>query len=290
FDTLCVIEPENPFGYFCMAFCYDYIMDEYRNLNFMEEFNKAANNAVKKAEILEKKGNLTAETFLWSGGALGIRGVRRAMVGDWFGAFRDGLKAGSKLKNSIEIDSTLYDTYFGLGNYHYWKSVKSKTFWWLPFIGDERQKGINEIKLSIKKGKFTEIPGKTSLLRIYIEEKKYNEVFELADEILKEYNFLNPLWFKGFALIYTEDWQKAIDLYNEILKKLQEKYYHGIEGEIECLYFLALCNYKLGNIKEAKKYLDFILPYKGKIETKIYFYENYIDSAEKLSKEINQSD
>jgi hypothetical protein len=55
------------------------------------------------------------------------------------------------------------------------------------------------------------------------------------------------------------------------------------------MYFLALSNYKLGNLEEAKKYLNIILPYKGKIETRIYFYENYIESAEKLLREINET-
>ncbi len=289
FDSLCVIDPENPIGYFCKAFCYGFIMDEYRNLNFMDKFNEAADNAIKKSKILEEKENPTSEIFLWSGASLGIKAIRDAMMGNWWDAIWDGLKAGDKLERCLKIDSTLYDVYFGLGNYHYWKSVKSKVFWWLPFVGDERQKGINEIKISIEKGKFAEIPGKISLMRIYIEEKNYNELIKLADELLKEYNFLYPLWYKAFSNVQIGEWQKAIILYNEILKKLNKKYFHGIEGEIECYYFIALCNYKIGKIEEAKKHLNKILPYKGKIETKIYFYENFMDSSEKLMKEIEKS-
>jgi len=289
FDSLCVIEPENPFGYFCKAFGYDLIMDEYRNLKFMDEFYEAASSAIEKAEILEKKENPSAEVYLFSGGAIGIRGVRRAMIGDWVGAFRDALKAADKVEKCLEIDSTLYDAYYGLGNYHYWKSVKTKILWWLPFIGDERQKGIDEVKVSMRRGKFTEIPGKMCLLRIYIEEKNYNEVLRIADELIKRNNSLHPLWFKGYAYIYIEEWERTIDLYNEILRRLKEKDFYGVEGEIECWYYLALCNYKIGKIEEAKRYLNMILPYKGKVETKIYFYENYIDSAEKLLREINKT-
>jgi len=289
FDSLCVIEPENPFGYFCKAFSYDLIMDEYRTLRFMDEFDEAVSNAIKKAEILEKKENPSAEVYLFSGGAIGIRGVRRGMIGDWWGAFWDGLKAADKLEKSLEIHSTLYDALYGLGTYHYWKSAKSKIFWWLPFIGDERQKGIDEIKISMKRGKFTEIPGEMCLLRIYIEEKNYNEVLRIADELIKSNNNLHPLWFKGYAYVYIKEWERAIDLYNEILRRLREKDFHGIEGEIECWYYLALCNYKIGKIEEAKKYLNIILPYKGKAETRIYFYENYIDSAERLFREINRT-
>ncbi|NVM02974.1 MAG: hypothetical protein HWN67_11595 [Candidatus Helarchaeota archaeon] len=289
FDSLCVIEPENPFGYFCKAFSYDLIMDEYRNLKFMDEFDEAASTAIKKAEILEKKENPSAEVYLFSGGAIGIRGVRRAMVGNWWGAFMDALKAADKVENCLKIDPTLYDAYYGLGTYHYWKSVKSKIFWWLPFVGDERKKGVDEVKISIEKGKFTEIPGKLCLLRIYIEEKDFNEVLRIADELIRRNNNLHPLWFKGYGYIYIEEWEKAIDLYNEILQRLREKDFYGIEGEIECWYYLALCNYKLGKIEDAKKYLNMILPYKGKVETKIYFYENYINSAEKLLEKISRT-
>jgi len=289
FDSLCVIEPENPFGYFCKAFGYDLIMDEYRNLNFMDEFDEVVTMAIEKAGILEKKENPSAEVYLFSGGAIGMRGVRRAMIGNWWGAFTDALKAADKVENCLKIDSTLYDAYYGLGNYHYWKSVKSRIFWWLPFVGDERKKGIDEIKISIEKGKFTEIPGKLSLLRIYIEEKNFGEVFRIADELIMRNNSLHPLWFKGYGYIYIEEWEKAIDLYNKILQKLKEKDFYGVEGEIECWYYLALCNYKLGKIEDAKKYLIMISPYKGKVETRIYFYENYINSAEKLLEKISKT-
>jgi len=236
FDSLCVIEPENPFGYFCKAFSYDLIMDEYRTLKFMDEFNEAARNAKEKAEILEKKENPSAEVYLFSGGAIGIRGVRRAMLGDWFGAFRDALKAADKVENCLKIDSTLYDAYLGLGTYHYWKSVKTKILWWLPFIGDEREKGIEEIKISMRRGKFTEIPGKLGLLRVYIEEKDFGEVLKITDELIKRNNNLHPLWFKGYAYVYFEEWERTIDLYNEILRRLKEKDFYGVEGEIECWY------------------------------------------------------
>lgn len=289
FDSLCVIEPENPFGYFSKAFSYDLIMDEYRTLKFMDEFDEAAGNAIKKAEILEKKENPSAEVYLFSGSAIGIRGIRRAMLGDWVGAFRDALKAADKVENCLKIDATLYDAYYGLGTYHYWKSVKTRILWWLPFIGDEREKGIEEIKISVRKGKFTEIPGKLGLLRVYIEEKNFGEVLKITNELIKRNNNLHPLWFKGYAYVYIGEWERTIDLYNEILRRLKEKDFHGVEGEIECWYYLALCNYKIGKIEEAKRYLNMILPYKGKVETKIYFYENYIDSAEKLLREINKT-
>ncbi len=290
FDSLIVVEPDNPFGYFCKAICYDFIMDEYRNLNFMDKFNEAAEKAIEKSKILEEKGNPTAETFLWSGGSHGIRGVRRAMMGKWWGGFRDGIAAAGKLENAVKMDSTLYDAYFGLGNYHYWKSIKSRVFWWLPFIEDERQKGIDEILISIKKGKFTDIPGKMSLMRVYIEEKDYNKVLEIAEDLINKYNFLQPLWFKSFSLIQIEEWQKGIESYNQVLKKLREKHFHGIEGELECFYFFALCNYKLGEIEKAKTYLEKILLYEGDVKTEIYFYENFIDSAKKLMKEIKKSE
>ena len=214
FDSIRSLKPDDPMGYFCKAFVYDYIMDEYRTLFFMEQFDEEVETAIKKAEELEEKGHHSSEMYLFTGGAIGMRGIRRAMIGNWFGAFTDALKAAGKLTKSVEIDSTMYDAYFGLGTYHYWKSVKSKIFWWLPFIGDQRQQGIDEIKLSIEKGKFTPIPSEVSLLRIYLEEKNFDEVIKLADKLMKSHDNINSLWFKGYALIYSEQWSESIDIYN----------------------------------------------------------------------------
>ena len=240
FDSICALKPDDPMVYFCKAFIYDYIMDEHRTLFFMEQFDKEVENAIKKAEELEKKGYYSSEMYLFTGGAIGMRGIRRAMIGDWFGAFVDALKAAGKLTKSVKLDSTMYDAYFGLGGYHYWKSVKSKIFWWLPFVGDQRQQGIDEIKLSVEKGKFTPIPGEVSLLRIYLEEKDFDEVIKLADKLRKSHDNIHSLWFKGYALIHRKQWPEAIDIYTEILSRLQQKCFQGIEGEVECYYYIAL--------------------------------------------------
>lgn len=287
FDSVCTLDKVSPIGHFCKAFVYDLFMDEYRSLKFMKEFEDEVAVAIKLGEEQVSAGVQTPETFLFVGGVYGIRGVRKAMLGDWWGAFKDALKGISHIMKSVDMDSTLFDSYYGIGTYNYWKSVRTKELWWLPFISDKREQGIQELYLAIGKGKFVPLASRSALLRIYVEEKRYEDCIKIADELLKEYNFdLHPLWFKGYSLIKLKQWKEANEIYREAFKLLTSKDFHGPAGKVESWYYQALCSYNLGDTEHAKTILSQVFPLRGQINEKIFFYENIFDEAEKLQKEI----
>ena len=59
---------------------------------------------------------------------------------------------GKYLEKTLKLDSTYSDAYLGLGAYHYYKTVKSKAFLWLPFVVDRREQGIEELNLCVNSG------------------------------------------------------------------------------------------------------------------------------------------
>ena len=144
--------PESPVGYFYTASLYQIIMRNYRVKTFEPQFERFIDLAVEEGECAVKKDRKDAVSYLYLGGAYGYRALHKIRKHKWFSAFKDGLKSISRLEKAIEAEPTLYDTYYGLGTYHYWRSAKSKTLWFLPFIGDERQKGIDELWQSITIG------------------------------------------------------------------------------------------------------------------------------------------
>jgi tetratricopeptide (TPR) repeat protein len=280
--------PDDPAGYFFIAASLQTLIDDYRNEKYKVDFEKYIDLAIEKGyEKVEENPN-SALAHFYLGGSLGYRGIYRSFRGSWWGAFRDGGKAHSHLKQAVELDSTLYDAYFGLGAYHYWRSVKSKLFWWLPFFGDERKKGIQETMIAIQNGKFAKDEAAYSLLRIYLEEKDYPAVLKWSQEV-KRINEDDPfrLWMTGFAYIGLDNWVEAKDIFLELLNVLTSSPYYDPAGEYECRYWLAFIFYNLGNLQSAQEELNQALVLESKVKGNNYA-EPFIDKVKDLQKEISK--
>ena len=288
FKKLIEIFPEDPIGYFYVSASLQNMMDDYRNYSYMGEFNKYMNLAIRTGEKRKKKGNLDAYDCLYLGGAIGFRGINKGLTGNWFGAFVDGLKAKGYLEKALKLDPELYDVYYGLGTYHFWKSLKAKIFWWLPFVKDNRQMGIDMIKLAIEKGKYAREDAKYALLRIYVENKEYQNAFTMIGELRKTHPdrpFL--LWLLGQAQLKTQMYDGAITTYQNLLKTLTNSPYYHPAGEVECRYNLALAYYESKDFEKSSDVIDSVLVFeKNPKENKSI--KDFVGKAKKLKKKIKK--
>jgi tetratricopeptide (TPR) repeat protein len=289
FKKLIELFPDHPIGYFYVSASLQTMMDDYRNYSYSDEFDKYMDLTIEKGELRKKRGSLTAYDCLYLGGAIGYRGINKALTGDWFGAFVDGLKGKGYLEKAIELDPELYDVYYGLGTYHFWKSLKSRIFWWLPFVKDNRQMGIDMIKLAIEKGKYSGEDAKYALVRIYVENKEYQKAFEMIEKLSKSQpNKPFLLWFLGRAQFETGKHGQAASTYKTLLETLKASPYYHPEGEIECRYYLALAHFENTNSEEASKQVEAILAFEEQAQdNKSMKY--FIKEAEKLRKKIEKS-
>ena len=288
FKKLIELFPDDPIGYFYVSATLQTMMDDFRNYSYLDEFNKYMDLAIEKGEERKKRGNLTAHDCLYLGGAIGYRGINKALTGDWFGAFVDGLKGKGYLEKALELNPEFYDVYYGLGTYHFWKSLKSKIFWWLPFVKDNRQMGIDMIKLAIEKGKYSTEDAKYALVRIYVENKEYQNAFAMIEKLSKskpDRPFL--LWFLGRAQLETKMYKEAINAYQTLLKTLVASPYYHPEGEVECRYWLALAYFENENFEDSRKQIDAISAFEKKSqENKNIKY--FIEEAKALGKKIKK--
>ncbi len=279
------IDPESAEGIFFEAFVLELIMDVYRSQAFDDSLTNVLERALTKANNAVDI-NPSARNYMFLGGVYGVRGVRKGILGKWFGSARDGMKANGNLEKSLERDDSLYDCYYGVGSYHYWKTKKLRRFFGF-FISDLRDQGIEEIKRSIENGIFAETPGQMALFRIHIEEKRYNEVIELAAQVLRRTpHHLFPRWYLGIALIRTKQWERAQRNYEIIRDKLSDIDFRGIEADIEALYYLGLSYYNLGELEKAKELLQQIPQYEGKVNNNLFYYGDYIKESKKLLRKI----
>jgi len=287
FKKLDQIDPESAEGIFFEVFVLEFIMDQYRSQTFDNQLNVALDKAIKKAKKAVKI-NPSARNYMFLGAPYGVRGVRQGILGAWWRTFINGKRAYKYLKRSVEIDPTLYDSYYGIGSYHYWSSKRLRRFFGFLFR-DKRMMGIEQLHLSIEKGIFSPMPSQITLFRIYMEEKWYDKVIKLAKEISSEYpGLLFPKWYYGIALIRTKQWNTALKIYQEIVELLEPITIKGPESLIESWYYIGLCYYYLGEYEKAKIILEKITPYKGKVNQNLFFYENCIEEGEKLLKRVKR--
>lgn len=258
FNKVIEADTTSPRGFFFVAATYSTLVSDYRNFDYRDEFTRHIDRAIEIGELKEKSGSATAEDIFYYGGAVGYRGIFRSYSGDWWGAFKDGLRGRKLLGRARGADSTYMDIYLGLGTYDYWRSAKTKVLWWLPFFSDKRDRGIEEIKTAIEHGKLATHEAKYTLMRIYFDYGKYEAAVEHWENSVKALNPEDPFSHHWLGRSYIElgQYENALRSFEIILRVYLQSPYYDSGGELECRYFLGLCQRELGNLPEAVEHLS----------------------------------
>jgi tetratricopeptide (TPR) repeat protein len=284
--AIVINETQNPVGYFLLGTIYQTISEEYRTDRFKDSVTYLLDKAIALAEERIDSDPENPDWHFITGAGHGYRALHRAFHGDWWGAFKDGLKCSSHLERTLELDSTFYDTYLGLGAYHYWKTVKSKVFLWLPFVSDRREQGIEELIKATRQGYLSTYNARESLLRVYLNEGRYPEMLRLADSLAE----LNPG--DPYCLLYHAQGLIAVGRFDEAEEKLRmlraawkKSPFYDPFGFYEAEYLTAEIFYKRGDKEAARKIIDKIISDRAMRSSNAYFAET-LDKAESLAKKL----
>jgi tetratricopeptide (TPR) repeat protein len=252
FQKMIEKDPESPVGYFYIAATYESMMQDFKNRSFHKEFDFFIDKAIEKGEELLDEVKDDGWLYFYLGGSYGYRAIDRSETGKWFGAFTSAVKGAAHLEKAVSIDPELYDAYYGLGVYKYWRSVKLKVLWFLPFFEDERQAGIDDIWLSIRKGKYCKYEAMNSLIRIYRNEKDYKNALDMAEVVLEKYpeNF-NALRMAGVLYIDLQKWDKAYQAFDKLSEQLKKNRWKTVETDFELEYYRTYIQLKKQNIEEC---------------------------------------
>ena len=245
----------HPMGYFLTAVVYHAMMRNYRFSAYETEFENYLDTAIKTGKSAVRVNRQDAMSYYCLGGAYGYRGLHHVRKRRWLRAFFDGMKGISNLKKALSKDPKLYDVYYGLGTYHYWRGAKSTIFRLIPIIRGDRERGINEIRIAINNGTHTRIEGRYALTAIYWEEKDYGKA-ESVNQVLFERFPENPscLYMRARLLEQREKWKEAKDTVQRLLKRVSAFKHKSIGYQVECLYRIAYYHYKLGKPDQALRY------------------------------------
>lgn len=278
--------PKLPFGKIYLA-----ITDIAESVDFGERFNDDyVYKLLKDARHLSDSLYDADEKDLWSNYFMalsdGYYAYFKGMNGDYLTAITNGISSISYYEKCIDIDSLFYDSYIALGTYYYWKSAKTKSLTWLPFISDDRELGRRLIEKSLNKDTYSRFLGAYSLVWIYIERKEYHNAIRVCQDILSKYPN-NRLFKQSLARIYVDvDKYKAIRLYSEVLNSIFSSGRNNHLLEIEIKHKIAMQYAALENYSKAKEYCDAILNIKKLSEYVEDQLGDRLDRVKKLRSEM----
>ncbi len=247
--------PNHPAGYVYEAGALNFIMSDMRNYKWSDEFNDLIEKSIDLAKEMIDEDPKSPWGYFYLGAAYGFRGVNEADREKWFKAFVDGNLGYIQFKKVEEIDPSIKDIYYGLGTYHYWRGEKAKVFKWLPFFPNEKELGLEQLQIAINEGRYTKVEGESSLLRILVNEGKYEEAIDLANKIIKDYpGYLYCYRYRAIAYVKLERYEEAIQNHLELLKMIEASPYSTkftmIEVQEELLRFYIF----KGDINYALEY------------------------------------
>ncbi|KAA3657615.1 MAG: hypothetical protein DWQ10_12970 [Calditrichaeota bacterium] len=254
-DTLEKENPQNPVGYFFHAATLQSRMLDYENYAAIDTFFKYTEKAINQSKKDIKKHPKSSWPYFFLGGAIGYEAMVRGKNNELFHAFRDGWKSINALQTALELDSTNYDIYLGIGTYKYYRSKLSKFLKWLPFVNDERELGKEMIQLAIENGNFTRPAALNGLFWILVKEENFAEAESLINMAVAEHpgsRFF--LWGKAKLNLKQKKWREALQSYNEILATYDRENIKTPFNRMQCYTYLAEIKFNLGNLDEAIRY------------------------------------
>lgn len=221
--------------------------------------------------------------FLFLGSAYGYKSILHVHKKQWLKSLIDGLKAKGKFAKAIKLDSTIYDSYTGMGNYHYWSTVKLGKY--IPFLPDNREKGLVELKLAADSSLFSRKPALAGLAWAMIQEKRYKEAILIGKALLEEtYGGRNSLWILGGAYWRTGNLSQAAKHFKMLIDSFIATGNQNYYNLIFCRYRLGVCKFKLGQADKAKAEFKVLLSYDVSREVEKRHKKTYKKARQYLKK------
>ena len=216
----------------------------------------------------------------------GYKAYYQALQNSLLSALSNGVESLQSFKKCLEADPNFYEAYIAAGTYNYWKSAQTKSFSWLPFISDKREKGIKLLEKAVQHSTYNYYLAAYSLIWIYIDFNQSEKAILLSLKMLEKYP--ESRFFKwGLARAYEDtDLTKAIAVYKELLKSVETLKERNGYNDIVLRHKIAMLYNRNNEKNKALKLCNEILDFKinsVKIKNKL---ENRIERVKKLRKEL----
>jgi tetratricopeptide (TPR) repeat protein len=229
FDQMIERDPKNPQGYFLKSAAYFWsFSSDMHNENLGEKFEENSFKAIDVANNKLKKNKNDIDALFYLGGTYGCLGRYHGLRKSYLKAYWYGKKGVNYLYEVLEIDSTYYDAYLGLGIYNYLADVLPKFVKMLSFIlgiSGDKDLGIKQIQLAHEKGVLTKTEALFFLGAIYTyREKEYEQALVVWKKLYEKYpQSPNVLIHLGRCYVSLGECERAIQLFEPLLTNPKTK-------------------------------------------------------------------
>ncbi|MFQ5583424.1 MAG: tetratricopeptide repeat protein, partial [Calditrichia bacterium] len=244
--------PEEPMGYFYLAAVIQSEMLDREDYSRQAEFEGMIKTCIDKSVNLQKKRKGDPYLLFYEASAYLYRSFMQSKQGKWWPAYRSASRGANRLTKVLKADSSFYDAFLGIGSFKYWKSSKTKFVRWIPFIPDEREKGIRMVKKAVEKGAYVRFIARDQLAWILLDAGRTGEALQCARENYRLYP--QSRFFRWTLVnIYDKagDMENAYNLYQKLLVELRAMPENNHYNEIGCLLRMAEIDFARGNIAGA---------------------------------------
>ncbi len=287
-DEIIQLQPDSPIGYL-----YEAAILEARSMDFetrMEEerVEPLLDKAIELSRKMLEKNDRDTWGYYFLGSAFGYYANYHVRIGNWIRGANYGYKAKKEFERCIEVDSTFYDAYLGLGTFRYWRSRKTELFNWLLFLGDDREEGIRFIKLTIEKGTYNKFQALHSLIWILIDAGRYDEAITYSKEALETYP-TSRFFLWGLARAYENgNPEAAREVYQELLRSVTSEKTSNHYSEVVLHYLIGKMSFQLGEYDTALRECENVLSHNDLDEDVKGRLEERMDLTKKLMENVKQ--
>jgi len=164
-----------------------------------------------------------AELLFYLASAYGYLAYFQGRSGKWLPALSNGIKANNLFNEAVDIDSTMYDAYLGIGTFRYWRYSKLSFISWLPFIPDDRDEGIDLIRKCIAHQTRSQYLALHQLTYILIDYGDTMAAAETGKLLVRRYPESQFMWWAAArAYEKNKDYLQAVTAYNQLLELLDQ--------------------------------------------------------------------
>lgn len=225
-----------------------------------KEFMTNINRAIDALDKWIDKNPDDAWAYFFWGSAYGYKAILQGQKGAWLKSLLSGLKAKSRFFDALRLDPTLYDSYTGIGSYHYWSSVKLRKF--LPFVSDNRDEGLSELKIAMDSSLISSKAAGFGYGWALLNERKYAQALRVANHLKDESGEGRAsLWLLGAIYWANGNLRKAGQYYGMLIQSLESAGNQNDYNLIYCRYRKGVCDYDMRNYSSAKSEFDALLAY-----------------------------
>ncbi|MBN2364988.1 MAG: DUF3808 domain-containing protein [Calditrichaeota bacterium] len=254
--------PDKPHGFFYTSYLYAIFYSQDRTNRELDSLLlKTIKQATETGENYKQKYPKDPEAHYYLGVSNGVLGIYHVLNSNYLKGYIHGRRAKNHLEDAVEIDSTCYDAYLGLGIFHYYVDLLPGIVRFfagiLGFHGD-RSKGMEEIGLTLRQGQFfrAEAEFVYAVIRYFLE-GDYHGGLNTFLRLHRLYP-MNPAMTLLIGYHYRRHGQieKAKKLFESVREVFSEKL---PQITVMKYYNLGVCYFRLNDFSRAEDYFNELL-------------------------------